>query len=64
MADPKKEFENKILTRLDIITELLENLFILEASKSNIKKQEIRKILGIAMKRVNRISKLIKPLKD
>jgi hypothetical protein len=55
-----KELNSKILKRLDSITLLLENLFILEASKAKINKQEIRKILGIAMERVNQISKFIK----
>jgi len=36
---------------------LLEDIFILEASKANIKRQELRSVVGLDIKRVNRISK-------
>ncbi|XOB42419.1 MAG: hypothetical protein ACKKMP_03610 [Candidatus Nealsonbacteria bacterium] len=54
-----KDLEKKVLEKLDLIVELLQNLFILEASKANMKKQEIRKVLGIRMSNVSRISKFL-----
>ena len=51
----------KIIKRLDAILESLKDLFILEAVKVNMPKEEIRKILKIDKKRVNRISKHIEP---
>jgi len=51
----------KIIKRLDAILESLKDLFILEAVKANMPKEEIRKILRINKNRIGRISKHIKP---
>lgn len=48
--------------KLDRIIELLEDLFILQASSARMKRQELRAVVGLDMKRVNKISKHIKPL--
>lgn len=64
MNETNREFEGKVIKRLDSIVKLLEDLFILEASKAKVNRQEIRKILGIAMERINRISKFSKSPKD
>jgi hypothetical protein len=54
----KKTSEQDITTRkLDRIIQLLEDIFILQASTANMKRQELRSVLGLDMKRVNRISK-------
>jgi hypothetical protein len=50
--------------RLDRIIELLEDLFILQASIARMKRQELRGVVGLDMKRVNRISKHLKPLSE
>ena len=46
--------------KLDEIKNLLEDLFILEACKIKSNKEDLRKILKIDKKRINRISKLVK----
>lgn len=43
--------------RLDRIIQLLEDIFILEATEAGIKNAELRKIRGIAMERVTRITR-------
>jgi hypothetical protein len=43
--------------RLDRIIQLLEDIFILEATEAGIKNAELRKIRGVAMERVTRITK-------
>lgn len=54
----KKTSEQDITARkLDRIIQLLEDIFILQASTANMKRQELRSVLGLDMKRVNRISK-------
>lgn len=46
--------------RLDTMIRLLEDLFIVQAVKAGINKEELRKILAIDRKRVTRISKHMK----
>lgn len=55
----KKISEQDVTTRkLDRIIQLLEDIFILQASVANMKRQEgLRSVVGLDMKRVNRISK-------
>ena len=54
----KKTSEQDLLhTKLDRIIQLLENLFILQASTAKMKRQELRSVVGLDIKRVNRISK-------
>lgn len=43
--------------KLDTIIRLLEDLFILEASKANMRREELRRIARVDMNRVSRISK-------
>lgn len=50
----------KLLNTMEELKEVIENLFILEASRAKIPKEEIRKILGIDKNRIGRISKHIK----
>lgn len=54
--------EENTTEKLDRIIELLEDLFILQASIARMKRQELRSVVGLDMKRVNRISKLLRPL--
>lgn len=60
MKNKKEDFEEKILAKLDIIAELLENLLILQGGIAGIKKQELRKIAGTGMNRVTKITRFIK----
>jgi hypothetical protein len=54
----KKTSEQDAVTRkLDRIIQLLEDMFILQASSAKMKRQELRSVVGLDMKRVNRISK-------
>jgi hypothetical protein len=50
----------RLLAAIEKLKEVIENLFILEASRARIPKDEIRKILGIDKNRIGRISKHIK----
>lgn len=43
--------------KLDAITDLLRDLFVLQAAQAGIKKKAVRKILGVGMTRVTRIWK-------
>jgi len=45
--------------KLDEIIHLLQNLFILQATRAGMKKEELRKILAIDKNRIGRISKNI-----
>jgi hypothetical protein len=45
--------------KLDVVIGLLQDLFVLEATRSGIGPGEIRKLLGVAMARVTNISKHI-----
>jgi hypothetical protein len=47
----------QINRRLDRIIQLLEDIFILEATAAGIKNVELRKIRGVAMERVTRITR-------
>ena len=56
----EKSLENKVIVKLNNISELLENLFILEALDSNIPVGKIKQILKIDKKRIYAISKYVK----
>ncbi len=43
--------------KLDRIIQVLEDIFILQASSAKMKRQELRRVVGLDIKRVNRISK-------
>lgn len=49
-----------VAQRLDRVIEILEDLFILQGSVARMKRKELRGVVGLDMKRVNRISKHIK----
>jgi len=58
---PGRDTQEALVRRkLDAIVELLEDIFILHAARTGIKQQEIRKVLGVSIVRVNRMAKQIK----
>ena len=60
-----KTAEGETIARLDRMIQLLEDLFILQGSVAQMKRKELRTLVGLDMKRVNRISKHIKvPMDD
>ena len=63
MKNKKEDLEEKMLTKLDVVAELLENLLILQGGIAGIKKQELRKIAGVGMNRVTKITRFIKESK-
>ena len=54
---PPPSNEERILQRLDKMIELLEDIFILQATRKGMKNTELRKIRGVAMTRISRIKK-------
>ena len=50
----------KIEKKLDSLSEILRNLFILEASKMGIKKKDVRKILGVNTDEITKVWKYLK----
>ncbi|HLY62563.1 MAG TPA: hypothetical protein VKV95_17615 [Terriglobia bacterium] len=60
----KPSDQDSVGRKLDKIVQLLEDIFILQASSVNMKRQELRKVLGVDMKRVNRISKHLEVLQQ
>jgi hypothetical protein len=56
MKTPQKN-EEKVLERLDRVISLLEDLFILEASRIGMNKAPLREILRIDKRRIGRIAK-------
>jgi hypothetical protein len=60
-----KATEGETIERLDRMIQLLEDLFILQGSVAQMKRKELRTVVGLDMKRVNRISKHVKvPMDD
>jgi len=60
-----KATEGETIARLDRMIQLLEDLFILQGSVAQMKRKELRTVVGLDMKRVNRISKHVKvPMDD
>jgi hypothetical protein len=53
--------EMLLAEKLDKLISLLQDLIVLEGAKAGIKKEQLRKLLGIDMNRVTRIWKHIKP---
>jgi hypothetical protein len=53
-----------ISRQLDRMTQVLEDIFILQASIAQMNRKKLRAVVGLDMKRVNRISKHIKLLTD
>jgi len=49
--------EEEVTRRLDRIIHLLEDIFILQATNAGIKNAELRKIRGVAMDRITRITR-------
>ena len=58
MSDGKE-----ILSKLDEVIELIENLIILEALRTNVAGGDVRGLLGVDMNRVTKISKMLKASK-
>jgi hypothetical protein len=59
MREPQSN-EDRILTGLERITSLIEDLFILEASRVGMNKESLRQILRIDKRRIGRIAKHVK----
>lgn len=53
--------DNRLENKLDVVIRLLEDLFILQASKANVGRENIRAVLRVTP---NRISKIAKGLKQ
>jgi hypothetical protein len=47
--------------QLDRIIEILENIFILQASITQMNRKKLRAVVGVDMQRISRISKHVKP---
>jgi hypothetical protein len=56
MKQPQTDDE-QILVRLDRLTTLLEDLFILQAARIGMKRESLREILRIDKRRIGRIAK-------
>jgi hypothetical protein len=56
MQQPSSD-EQQITRRRDRIVQVLEDIFILQAANAGIKSAELRKIRGVAMRRITRITK-------
>ncbi len=59
MREPSTN-DDRILAGLERVTTLLEDLFILEASRMGMKKEPLRQILRIDKRRIGRIAKHVK----
>lgn len=59
MREPSSD-KDKILAGLERVITLLEDLFILEASRLGMKKEPLRQILRIDKRRIGRIAKHVK----
>ena len=51
---------DELAGKLDSLVRLLQDIFILEAKKIDVNNEDLRKLLKIDKKRVNKISKLVK----
>jgi hypothetical protein len=59
VAAKERKEGSVIEEKLDSVIKLLQDLFILEATRGGLGQEPIRKILGVRMARVNDISKHI-----
>ena len=50
--------------KLDRIANLIQDLFILQAAETGLKKEAVRKILGVGMSRVTRIWRHVEKKKE
>lgn len=57
---PTKPEKNSTLEKLDDINGVLQDLFILQLGKAGVPQQEIRKLLGVDIVKVNRIVSKLK----
>jgi hypothetical protein len=55
--------DKEILSKLNEVIELIENLIILEALRINVAGGDVRGLLGVDMNRVTKISKMLKASK-
>lgn len=63
-AKRRKRKQGTLSARLDKVTELLENLFILQALTSGIGRSHIREAIGVHTTRISRINKGLKNAKE
>ena len=56
----EKDNDSSVIERLDTIIRLLEDLFILEATRAKIGRENIREVLGVRTTRISRIYKSLK----
>ncbi len=52
--------DDQVIEKLDIVIRLLQDLFILEGLKAGVHTEDLRRILRVDKKRINRISKHVK----
>lgn len=52
-----KDEKKQLMAKLDEVVRLLQDLFILEASRARMNNNDIRKLLGVRMVRVSDIAK-------
>lgn len=64
MPQPASTNEAKMLEAMDKVLTLLEDLFILEASRMGMKKEALRQVFQIDKRRIGRIAKHVKPEKQ
>jgi hypothetical protein len=55
----EKTAKDNLGEKLDVVIRLIQDLFILEATRAGIQQEEIRKVLGVRKTRVSSISKHI-----
>jgi hypothetical protein len=55
--------DNGIVQRQDVVTRLLEDLFIFQALKSGVRREHIRAILSVTHSRISKINKGIKKVR-
>jgi len=59
-----KDKEVAVEAKLDTVIRLLEDLFILEASKANIGRESIRSVLGVGTTRISKVASGLKKAKQ
>lgn len=64
MAARSRGQSDPIADRLDMVIELLQDLFILEGVKEGVNKKHLGKVVGVRQARISKISKLMKSAKQ
>lgn len=52
--------DDEVVEKLDTVIRLLQDLFILEGIRAGVRTEDLRRILRVDKKRINRISKHVK----